>query len=486
MREMTVVDPDQSALELTDSHKLRGNMGTFQLLFTVLAFNGPIIAVVAFLPVVVGYGNGLGAPVLYIIASAIIALFATGFIKMSRHVENPGGFYSFVTKGLGREAGLGAALLAVVGYAMVYIGSYPLEGMFFQALLRDTLHGPDIQWWVWMLILIAVVSVFGYFNVEFSARALMVCMGVEAIMITVYDLAVVVQGGAVGLSSSSFAAHNIFSGNVGIGLLFAMLMFTGFEATVMFRDEVKDPNKTIPRASFGFIAFIGVTYGFTVWVLIQAIGPKDAVAATAADPTGSMLATVQQFAGRTSLDIITVLLCTSGFAAALALHNVLARYIFNLGVDGVISPRIGVAHPKHGSPYLASIALSAVVLAAEIYFILKKVDPLWVYAPLSGGFGYALMLLLFLTAVAIIAFMYRYKPADTTLWHRLIAPALALVGLGTTLWLATMNISLLVTGGDWVVVTMFVVIFGSLVVGIGWALVLKQIRPSVYAKLGRQ
>jgi amino acid transporter len=99
------------------------------------------------------------------------------------------------TKGMGREAGLGAALLAIVGYTMVYIGSYPLEGTFFQSFLRDTLHGPDIQWWVWMLIMIAAVSAFGYFNLEFSARTLTVCMCLEAIMIIVYNLAVIAQGG---------------------------------------------------------------------------------------------------------------------------------------------------------------------------------------------------------------------------------------------------------------------------------------------------
>ena len=89
---MTVSDPpDQSAHSMTNT-RLRGNMSAFKLLFTVLAFNGPIIAVVAFLPVVIGYGNGLGAPVMYLSAGVIIALFAVGFVKMSRHVDNPGGF----------------------------------------------------------------------------------------------------------------------------------------------------------------------------------------------------------------------------------------------------------------------------------------------------------------------------------------------------------------------------------------------------------
>ncbi len=485
---MTVADPPHQAVSTNahGGHRLRGDMNTFKLLFTVLAFNGPIIAVVAFLPVVIGYGNGLGAPVMYLAAGVIVALFAVGFVKMSRHVDNPGGFYSFVTRGLGREMGLGAALVAILGYAVLYVGSYPLEGTFFQAFLRDTLGGPDVSWWVWTLGMFVVVSVLGYFNLEFSARTLTVCMSLEAVMIVVYNAAVVFRGGASGLSADSFLPHNVFSGDVGIGLLFAMLCFTGFESTVIFRDEVKNPDTTIRRASFGFIAFIATGYAFSCWAIIQALGAAKAVAATSADPSGAVMATVEQFAGKTALDIVTVLLCTSGFASALALHNVLSRYLFNLGVDGIISPRLGATHAKHGSPHRASLVLSGVVLVAMMLLIVNNADPLLVYAPFSGAFGYAFVSLLILTTLAVIVFMRRDKPRGTTVWHRVVAPVLALLGLGGTLFLATQHIEMLVTGGPWAITLMFVSLVGALTLGVCWALVLKRRRPAAYARIGRQ
>lgn len=484
---MTIADPPHPVTSTNaPNHRLRGDMNTFKLLFTVLAFNGPIIAVIAFLPVVIGFGNGVGAPVMYLAAGIIVALFAVGFIKMSLHVDNPGGFYSFVTKGLGREMGLGAALVAILGYAVLYVGSYPLEGTFFQTFLRDTLGGPDISWWIWTLGMFGVVSVLGYFNLEFSARTLTVCMTLEAVMIIIYNAAVVVRGGASGLSAGSFLPHNVFSGDVGIGLLFAMLCFTGFEATVIFRDEVKNPDRTIRRASFGFIAFIATGYAFSCWAIIQALGATDAVAATSADPSGAVMATVERFAGKTALDIVTVLLCTSGFASALALHNVLSRYLFNLGVDGIISPRLGATHTKHGSPHRASLALSCVVLVAMLLLIVNNADPLLVYAPFSGAFGYAFVSLLILTTLAVIVFMHRDKPYGTTVWHRVVAPVFALVGLGSTLWLATQHIEMLVTGGPWAITLMFVSLVGALVLGVGWALILKRKRPEAYSRIGRQ
>jgi len=66
----------------------------------------------------------------------------------------------------------------------------------------------------------------------------------------------------------------VLSGNIGIGLLFAMPCFTGFEATVIFAMRSKDPDKTILRATLGFIVVMGATYALSVWVIIQAIGRR--------------------------------------------------------------------------------------------------------------------------------------------------------------------------------------------------------------------
>jgi hypothetical protein len=99
-------------------------------------------------------------------------------------------------------------------------------------------------------------------------------------------------------------------------------------------------------------------------------------------------------------------------------------------------------------------------LVGEIVLISADNDPRMASAPLSAGFGHALVLLLMVTSIATMEFLRRTGPEDTAVWHRLVAPSLAFIGLVMTLWLAMKHISLLVTGEDWVVATMFVVIFG--------------------------
>ncbi|MEV0075241.1 APC family permease [Nocardia neocaledoniensis] len=479
---MTIDDPNAPPVQQDseEAQHLRGNLGIIQLVFTVLAFNGPLGVVAAFAPVVIGYGNGIGAPAAYLAAAGIVAVFAVGFLKMSRHIANPGGFYSFVTAGLGKQVGLGASFLAVTCYYILLLAVYAVAGLYLEIVVGG------LPWWIWALVLQGVVGAFGYFNLDFSAKALSVCLCLEVLFVAVYDIFVVAKGGATGLSADSFLPEHVFSGNVGIALLFGMLCMGGFEVTVIFRDEVRDPDRNIPRATYAFIALIGFVYAVSTWAIIQAIGPADAVATTAADPTGSFLGTLHTFVGSFAEDLVVPLLTTAGFAALLATHNVLARYAFNLGVDEVLPQRIGFAHPRHGSPHRASVGISVLALIGFLAFVGWGAEPKLLYAQLSGAFGYGLIMLMLITSAAVMVFLTRRRPDDTTVWHRLIAPGLALGCLAVVLWLATTNISALITAGTGVVIAVLALLYGSVLVGAAYAWKLRGSRPDTYAKIGRQ
>ncbi|MGW4593530.1 APC family permease [Amycolatopsis thermoflava] len=465
---------------------LSGNLGVVQLLFTILAFNGPLTVVVGIVPIVIGYGNGLGAPVAYVAAALVVAMFAAGFTKMARHVENPGGFYSFVALGLGRRAGLGASFLALVCYYLVLIASYAFIGITAESLVRDTLHGPSIPWWVWALLAQLVVGVLGYFRLDVSAKFLMVLMAGEALIIVAYDAVVVARGGSGGLTASFLKSSNITSGSLGLALLFAVLCMAGFEATVIFRQEVRAPERTIPRAAYGFIATVAVLFGITAWAVTQALGDANAVAATATDPVGSLMGTVGTYLGAVGLDLVSVLLATSILAALVSAHNVLSRYLFGLAADGILPRPIARAHRRHKSPHRASVTVSVVAFAGLLPFMIFDDTPATLYAKLSGAFGYSFVLLLACTGLAIPVYLNRIRPAGVTVWHRVIAPVLALAGLVITLYLATDNIELLMGAGTSVTVILVVIVYGSFVAGFAVASVLRHAKPDVYQRIGRQ
>lgn len=62
--------------------------------------------------------------------------------------------------------------------------------------------------------------------------------------------------------------------------MFAILGFIGFESTVIFREEAKDPQKTIPRATYLTVILVGLFYCISTWCLVSIVGTDKIMAFT--------------------------------------------------------------------------------------------------------------------------------------------------------------------------------------------------------------
>jgi len=74
----------------------------------------------------------------------------------SEYIKNAGAFYSYIAKGLGKPAGVGASALAVFSYNAIQFGLYGAFG-YFAAVTATDLIGVSIPWWVWAAAGIALV-----------------------------------------------------------------------------------------------------------------------------------------------------------------------------------------------------------------------------------------------------------------------------------------------------------------------------------------
>lgn len=467
------------------AERLEGRMGVAQLVFTVLAFNGPLAGVAGYLAFVIFF-NGVGAPLMALAGGLIVLLFAVGFTTMSRYLPNPGAFYSYITAGLGRVVGLGAALLAIVTYLLVLIGVYAFFGIVADALVSGTLGGPAIAWYWYAIVALAACAFLGYRNIELSAKVLLIALSIEIVIVLVFNAAVLIDGGPQGRSLTPFTWEAATSNNVGISLLFAASLFLGFEATAIFREEAKNPDKTVPRATYVAILAVVTLYVLTLWAMITAFGVDEAAQTAQADPAAMFTTAMSDYVGQVSVDIVAVLLVSSVFAALLSIGNVVSRYLYSLGADGVLPRPLGRAHPRFASPHLASNAASVLVLLAFVPFVLADADPALLYGRLAGVGGFGVIVLELLTTFAVIAFFrkeeYRGK---ATVWHTVIAPVLAAVGLGGVVLLALVNFSTLTGSSGSLAVLLQVLIWGSLVLGMALAVVYRAKRPAVYERIGR-
>ena len=106
----------------------RDRLGVPAVLFFVLAGVAPLTVAAWVIPAAYATTGLTGIPAAFGAIAVILALFATGYVAMTRHITNAGAFYAFISRGLGRPAGVAAALVALLAYSFLQVGLYGAFG----------------------------------------------------------------------------------------------------------------------------------------------------------------------------------------------------------------------------------------------------------------------------------------------------------------------------------------------------------------------
>lgn len=464
-----------------NSAVLRGDLGIGSILFMVVAAAAPLGVVAGQLPFVFSVANSPGAPIYFALAGAILLVFAVGFCAMSKYIPNAGAFYSYVLAGLGRPAGLGAASLAIGSYGALLIACYPFAGSTTSKIISH-FFGVDVQWWICTIVVVLITGALGYRNIELSAKVLGVVLVLEATIVVVMDIAVIARGGETGLSLEPMSWDGFFAGSPALGLVFAFLGFIGFEATAVFRSEAKDPERTVPRATYIAVVSIAIFYTFAAWAVVQGVGLANVVQASVDDPQNLVLNVAGKYIAPIFSDVMLVLLLGSQFATILAFHNVLTRYQFTLAGKGLLPRRWGEVHPKHGAPSSSSLSITMFSLAAIVLVLVAGLDPLTqAYTWLAGASTIGLIALMALTSLSVMVF-FRTKAAGSNILKATVAPSVSFIALASIFMLVMGNLELLI-GSTIAGTIVALLITASFVVGVIGAIVTKQLRPDTYAGL---
>ncbi|GGY53720.1 APC family permease [Streptomyces omiyaensis] len=460
-----------------------GTLTTSDITFFVVSAAAPLTVMAGVAPVAILLG-GIGAPVGYLLAGVTLTVFAVGFTTMSRHVRSGGAFYAYITRGLGVPLGIAAALVAMLGYNGMEIGVYGLLG----SATSDTAaaFGADVPWLPVSLAGLLVVWYGGYRSIDFGAKLLGVLLVAETGILVLLAAGVLLDGGADGLSVAGLAPAHVLTGGTAAVLACAFAAFTGFESTVIYRREARDPDRTVPRATYLAVAFLGLFYAFVVWTVIQAFGEDEVVRAAADDPGGLFFAAVTTYVGAWAADLMHVLIVTSVLASLLAFHNAINRYTLALAEEGVLPKVLGRIHPRHRSPYLAGAAQTALGAVVVLAFALAGADPyqqllLWVNTP--GMLG--LMVLQLLAALAVPCF-FRKTPHREGVWRTLVAPVAAFVLLAGAITLVTANVELFTAASATVNTVLVSLVPAVLLLGLLLARRLRRTRPEVYARFAAE
>jgi len=491
-----------------DVHQLHGGaVGLLGVLFLTVTGAAPISAMLFNTPLSVGYGNGVGTPAGFAFATVILAIFSVGYVAMARKVTAAGGFYSFISHGLGRELGMAAGLASAVAYS-VFEASL-CGGFAYFAVLKLAQYGYHPNW-VWVaLFMVVLIGILAFFDVHISARVLGVALICEVLALTVFDLVVFGHGGE-NIQAAAINPLNAFknlqggtingtefaAGAWAVGVFFAFWSWVGFEMAPNYGEESKDPKRIVPMSMYISVIGLGVFYTITSWAALSSYATTAEAAVQAqTNASGFFLDPAKHFGNQFLQDAMSYLIITGSFACGMAFHNTTARYLYSLGRERVLPTALGRTHHKYRSPHIASVTQSVVAALIVLGFWLftdtaKGTDAATsqAYVQLYGLAAFmGVVIILFIQAlvsVAIWNYFRTHHPGEHKLWNHTIAPIISVVGQLAVLAVAIDKIDFLGAGYTyaWYLVAIDVLVF---VGGIAYAMYLKSNDRAKYETIGR-
>jgi amino acid transporter len=493
------VSEDFDVSNRDDIDKLhKGAVGLGGVLFLTVTGAAPIAAMLFNTPILVGYGEGLGAPAGFLVATIVLVIFSVGYVAMARKKTTAGGFYSYISHGLGRELGFGAGFGSVVAYS-VFEASLAGGFAYFLGLKLDS-FGVHIDWPWLALIMVVIIGALTYFDVSLSARVLAVGLVTEVLILMYFDGMLFARGHAVDWAAlnpvNAFkglpASGKITAGAVGIGLFYAFWSWVGFEMAPNYGEESRDPKKNVPRAMYISVIGLGIFYTITSWASLSGYPSVNAAAAESqTDAANYFLLPAGQYAGHWVASVMSYLIITGSFACGMAFHNTTARYFYSLGRDGMLPPVLGKTHPKWHSPHIASVVqsvIAAVIIGLFAIFTGSNDPTSQAYLQLYGLMAMMGVIIILsvqaLVSLAILVYYERYHREEAHWWKTRLAPLLAFVSQGYVVYLLFQNIDFL--GAGYSYANLFGPIDAAVVViGIALAFYYKKKYPAKYERVGR-
>lgn len=459
-------------------------IGLATLVFFVVAAASPLTGLTGGMPVAILEGNGSGVSGIYVLSGLILLIFSVGFITMSRYIKNSGAFYAYISAGLGSRLGISGLALAILAYVSIQIAIAAIFGLFTQIFFVEYV-GFDLPWWVYTSLMLLVVCWLGIERIEIGGKVLGILMLLEVGIAVIIAVFVVIEQGAMGsLEFSSFSPSVVFSGNVGMALVFTIAAFIGFEATAIYTEEVKNPERSIPLATIFAVLLITSFFAFCSWAFIQAYGAENVQEIVANDPELFVMNLAASTLGKWSVLVINILLITSLFAATQSFHNNIARYFYVISRDGLFWSKLAKLHATKDTPYLSSICQTIFMIALTFLLAFLGQDPLIdIFTWGSAITTMAILLLQIFVSIAVVNFFRKKKSLKVPFWKTTLAPITAAILMSIVLYLVTMNLDILSGIKSNVIYLVPFLVFGSAVGGYLYAVILSQFFPTFKARL---
>lgn len=248
---MSTAEPTTSRPQLGGSTRLT----LVDAIAQSVGFMGPVFSIAFLVPLLVGLnasgkGAGTAAPLSVLIAS--VGVFGLGWIvsEYAKRIQAAGSLYDYVSDGLGTRIGAAAGFLYYLGILALGAGLLVMISGTVHDILAGEFNVTPLPTVGWDIVLVVIVAAIMYLGVALSTRAQLILALLSITVVLIFSVVVIVKvggGNHIGKAISPSSSPEGFNG-VLFGVLYGVLLFTGFETAANLGEETAHPKRDVPRA----------------------------------------------------------------------------------------------------------------------------------------------------------------------------------------------------------------------------------------------
>lgn len=359
----------------------------------------------------------------FLVAMTVAALTALSYAELGSRFPQSGGVACFVHRAFRTEW-----LSVIVGWLMfcTCIVSMATISKAFAGYL--TTFAPAIPGWLVVLALFAGLAYVTFRGMEESSALNIFCttLEVSGLIFVIVATSFFLFGGGTATGGAAPTVDGATIGRVAIlqGAALAFYAFIGFEDIVNVAEEVKNPERNVPRAILLALGIAGTIYILVSWLATQVVSPTDLAASSA-----PLLDVVRRAQPNFPKVIFTVIALFAVLNTALLNFVTATRLLFGMSRDGLLPAWLGKLHPTRATPYRTLVVILPIVIFLALSGTLKF---------LAGTTATLILAMFSLVNLSLIT-VKRQEPRNGGFQVPLFVPALALISNLVLVFFASTN-----------------------------------------------
>jgi amino acid transporter len=407
-------------------------IGALQDTVIGIANTGPAVSVGLSLAALAAAAAYASAPIV-ILCGIPMLIIANAYRRLNFWTANSGASFEWVGRSINPYLGFLTGWLVIaanlVGNVAAVVVLAPSVLAIFGSSSTSTWPNIAIATAVMVVIIAVVVA-----GIRPTARAQVGLAAIEYTILVGFAIAgfVAVLGhhaGTFPITKSWFNLTGIGGkGDLSAGLLIAVFMYTGWDATVYVNEEVKHRRVNPGRAAVFAVAFVGIFYAVVTTGLQGAVSP----AKLQANASSALVYVATALAGSGWAKVMALALALSVMGGCGAGLVCMARMTYGMASYRALPPVLGRVSPRFSTPAIASI-ISGVILIAATWVYLLSSSLATVFTDVINTTGILFGMFYVLSALAAIAY-YRRRIVSN-FWDAVLVGILPLGAAGFLTWI---------------------------------------------------